>query len=373
MSLFTDIEPDQPRRRRGGLVGWSILLVAILGIGVVALVPAPYVIEQPGPVFDTLSDVQFQGKSVPMIDIPSQKTYPTSGSLDMLTVTIQGNRQDQLSWAEVAGAWLDPSKAVEPIDAIYPLGESVQDSNKQGAQDMVNSQRQAVAAALTDLGYRFDTTLIVSDTSKGYPAAGVLKANDTIVSLNGETFKDVNALRAAIAKNGTSKPAIMVIKRGGKEQTVQITPVLSADTGSGAARVPVLGIIVGNEYNFPFDVKIQLENVGGPSAGMMFALGIIDKLTPGALNGGQKVAGTGTIDASGVVGPIGGIRQKMYGARAAGASWFLAPKDNCDEVVGHVPSGLTVYSTGTLKQSLTALKAISTGKGRSALPVCTAP
>jgi PDZ domain-containing protein len=346
VSLFTDIEPDQPRRRRGGLVGWSILLVAILGIGVVALVPAPYVIEQPGPVFDTLSDVQFQGKSVPMIDIPSQKTYPTSGSLDMLTVTIQ---------------------------AIYPLGESVQDSNKQGAQDMVNSQRQAVAAALTDLGYRFDTTLIVSDTSKGYPAAGVLKANDTIVSLNGETFKDVNALRAAIAKNGTSKPATMVIKRGGKEQTVQITPVLSADTGSGAARVPVLGIIVGNEYNFPFDVKIQLENVGGPSAGMMFALGIIDKLTPGALNGGQKVAGTGTIDASGVVGPIGGIRQKMYGARAAGASWFLAPKDNCDEVVGHVPSGLTVYSTGTLKQSLTALKAISTGKGRSALPVCTAP
>jgi PDZ domain-containing protein len=179
----------------------------------------------------------------------------------------------------------------------------------------------------------------------------------------------VNALRAGIADNGTKKPLTIVIKRDGAEKTISLTPVPSKTKGAGGA--PVLGIIVGNDYSFPFDVKIQLENVGGPSAGMMFALGIIDKLTPGKLNGGDKVAGTGTIDASGVVGPIGGIRQKLYGARDAGATWFLAPKDNCDEVVGHVPSGLTVYSTGTLQQSLNALKAISSGKGLSALPTCT--
>jgi PDZ domain-containing protein len=175
VALFTDIEPDLSPRRRRGWVGWTILLVAIVGIGAVALMPAPYVIEQPGPVFNTLANVDFKGASVPMIEIPSQKTYPTSGSLDMLTVTIAGNRQDQLSWAEVAGAWLDPSKAVEPIDEIYPVGETVDDSNKQGALDMTNSQRQAIAAALTNLGYKFATTLTVADTSAGYPAAGVLK------------------------------------------------------------------------------------------------------------------------------------------------------------------------------------------------------
>jgi PDZ domain-containing protein len=103
---------------------------------------------------------------------------------------------------------------------------------------------------------------------------------------------------------------------------------------------------------------------------MMFALGIIDKLTPTKLNGGQHVAGTGTITASGAVGAIGGIRQKMYGARSAGATYFLAPASNCDEVRGHIPSGLTVFATSKLSQSVTDLNAIATGKGLSELKTC---
>jgi len=132
----------------------------------------------------------------------------------------------------------------------------------------------------------------------------------------------------------------------------------------------LIGITLRTDYDFPIDVTIQLDNVGGPSAGMMFALGIIDTLTEGELNGGQNVAGTGTIDAAGTVGPIGGIRQKLYGARDAGAEFFLAPAANCDEVVGHVPDGLQVIRTATLDESLDALEVIADGGDLDALPTC---
>ena len=125
-------------------------------------------------------------------------------------------------------------------------------------------------------------------------------------------------------------------------------------------------------YTFPFEVMIQLNNVGGPSAGQMFALGIIDKLTTGKLNGGDHVAGTGTIDNEGNVGAIGGIRQKMYAAKDAGNSWFLAPQSNCDEVTGHIPSGLTVFAVKTLDDSLAVMKAISSHSSTAGLPSCPA-
>ena len=367
MPLFTDIEPDaqSQRRRRRGL---SILGVGIAGLVVVALVPAPFVIEQPGPVYNTLGEVTVGDKKVSLIDIPGEKTYPTKGSLDMLTVSIRGNRENLPNWLEVAGAYFDSSRAVVPVDSVYPEGQTVEQSNQQGAVDMANSQKAAVAAALTELGYDLPSTLSVVETQPDSPADGVLEAGDIIVSVNGKTFADVTALRAEIAANGTDAPAEVDILRDGEARTLEITPELS----EGDKPAPILGIVVGGEYDFPFDVKIQLDNVGGPSAGMMFALGIIDKLTPGELNGGENIAGTGTIDATGQVGAIGGIRQKLYGARDAGATYFLAPASNCDEVTGHIPAGLTVFAVKTLDDSLAALKAISAGADTSSLPTCPA-
>jgi PDZ domain-containing protein len=146
---------------------------------------------------------------------------------------------------------------------------------------------------------------------------------------------------------------------------VKVTPV----TVTGAV---VIGINVTMEYQFPFKVEIQLDKVGGPSAGMMFALGIIDKLTPGAIQGGADVAGTGTIDQAGTVGPIGGIQQKLYGAKNAGADWFLAPAENCNEVTGHIPDGLKVFAVKTIDDSIAVLDAIRTGADTSTLPACPA-
>jgi len=197
------------------------------------------------------------------------------------------------------------------------------------------------------------------------PAEGSLEPEDQVISVNGVAVESIQALRDALKSGGAGNEATLGVVRDGEEIEVQVTP-------EAAGEAVVVGVNVKTEYDFPFDVRIQLDKVGGPSAGMMFALGIIDKLTPGALQGGEDVAGTGTIDPTGAVGPIGGIRQKLYGAEDAGAEWFLAPSANCDEVTGHIPDGLTVFSVETLDDSLAALEAIRTGEGTEGLATCPA-
>ncbi|MGV8876978.1 MAG: PDZ domain-containing protein [Rhodoglobus sp.] len=367
MALFTDNRPESPSRRaRSGWVGWLILSIALVGTLLATLVPSPYVIEQPGPVYDTLGDVQIDGDTVPLIQIPVATTYPTEGALDMLTVNVQGNPDSPLSWLEIGAAFFDRSRAIVPVEAVFAPGVTVQDSTEAGRVQMESSQQEAIAAALSNLKYDFDATLTVAETSAGGPSDGVLQAGDIIRTVNGETFADVPGLRDEIANNGITTAATIVFDRDGEEQTAKIVPVMS----EGDNPIAVIGVVVGSAYNFPVDVKIQLENVGGPSAGMMFALGIIDKLTPGAINGGQEIAGTGTITATGKVGPIGGIQQKMHGARGAGASYFFAPSENCDEVAGNIPKGLTVYAIDTLDDALVALASIRAGLSGRGLPTC---
>jgi PDZ domain-containing protein len=368
VTLFTDLEPERPQRRSYAWVGWTLLLAALVGLVIIAFLPAPFVLEKPGPVFDTLGDVSVGGEQVPLIEIDGEPVFPTAGTLDMLTVTIAGDPDNLPSWLEVAVAYFNPRVAVLPVEQVYPVGYSVQDSNEQGRIDMENSQQEAIAAALGQLGYQFDSELTVAQVIEGTPADGVLEVGDIIQSFDGVAYADVTGLRRGIADNGVDAPGTIVVDRGGEELSLEITPVLS----EGDDPAPIVGIVVGGKYDFPFDVTIQLENVGGPSAGMMFALGIIDKLTDGELNGGEKVAGTGTINGAGEVGPIGGIRQKMWGAVDAGATWFLAPATNCDEVTGHIPPGLTVFSVSTLEDSLNVLEAISSGGDTSSLPTCPA-
>jgi PDZ domain-containing protein len=364
VSLFETEE--RPRASRRARRGWTILVVAlVLGL-VMSFLPAPYVIEQPGPVYNTLGSQEQGGKDVPLISIDGAETYPTAGTLDMLTVSVRGTRESRPSWAELLTSWFDSSRAVVPIDYIYPPEVTTEQRDQQNAALMVDSQQEAIAAALTDLDIDFATNVAVGAVDPDGAAADALVAGDVILSVNGETATDVDALRAALAANGTDAPASLGVRHeDGTEETVSITPTVSEQTDA-----PALGISVAYDYDFPFDVEIQLNDVGGPSAGMMFALGIIDMLTPGELNGGQNVAGTGTIDAAGDVGPIGGIRQKLYGARDAGATWFLAPATNCDEVVGHVPDGLTVFAVSTLSDSMTALETIADGGDTAALPGC---
>lgn len=372
MALFSNYPTASPRRpRRSGTTGWAILGVALVAGVLLGLLPSPYVIERPGPVFNTLGTVpgvdsesgKDSGTDIELITIPGQAVYPTEGTLDLLTVSVVGNRENRPSWLAVARAWLDPSEAVLPLDDIYPADVTTQQREEQNATAMVNSQTDSIAAALTHLGYDYPTTVSVVSLASGSPADGIIEPGDEVVSVNGSSVRDVTELRLALQKNGTTDAASLAIVRDGENEVLRVTPV----DIDGAV---IVGINVTTQYDFPFDVKIQLDRVGGPSAGLMFALGIIDKLTPGALQGGKDVAGTGTINQAGDVGPIGGIQQKLYGARDAGAEWFLAPASNCDEVTGHIPEGLTVFSVKTLDEAAAALEALSAGTDISALPTC---
>ena len=123
-----------------------------------------------------------------------------------------------------------------------------------------------------------------------------------------------------------------------------------------------MGVEITEQYKFPFEVKISVGDIGGPSAGMMFALGIIDKLTHLSLTGGKFIAGTGEITPSGQVQPIGGIQQKMVGARNAGATIFLTPASNCADTKGAVPAGLRLVKVSTLTQAVDDLEAIKAGQ-----------
>jgi PDZ domain-containing protein len=369
VAFFTDIDMDDLNRGpRHRWVGWVLISLALIVILAVAVIPSPYVVQKPGPVFDTLGTVAVGDEQVPMIEIEGQETFPTEGSLSMLTVSVQGNRSQPLTWFEVVRSWLNSSHAVVPLDDVYPPGTTVEDSTEQSRIEMESSQQEAIAAALSSLGYTFTSTVTIEGVDSEGPSADVLREGDIVVSVNGQNLSDVSALRNAVADNGVDAAATVVVTRNGADRSVSIVPTLS----DGENPVPVFGVLVSSDFVFPFDVTIQLENVGGPSAGQMFALGIIDKLTPGKLTGGADIAGTGTITASGEIGAIGGIRQKMYGALWAGAEYFLAPESNCGEVTGFIPDGLSVFAVETLKDSVAAVESIAAGSTGN-LAVCPAP
>ena len=369
---MTETEQTTTRPRSRSLrAQWGIGLLSLAAIGTLALawVPAPYVIETPGPVYNTLGSVEdANGKTVPFIFVTGTTTYPTSGELSMLTVYATGSPEGHPSWLEVASAWIRPDSAVIPMDVMYPAGTTHSDSVTAAQVQMDNSQQEAVAAALTHQGIPFDSKVVVAETTEGYPAADVVKVDDVILSANAVPIHNVSDLRAVIKEAGIGHSVELVVDRAGIETTLSVGIAASKEDGT----TPVIGILCGGKYTFPFSVEIKLSDVGGSSAGMMFALGIIDTLTPGSLNGGANVAGTGEITADGLVGPIGGIVQKAYGARDSGATWLLVPKDNCADLVGHIPDGLREVSVSTLDDALAALHAIATHSGTTALPHCSA-
>jgi PDZ domain-containing protein len=357
---------DRTRSGKVGLGVWS-LIVALIALVVLTFLPTPYVIQRPGPVYNTLGTAADKdGEQVPLIAVDGAETFETGGSLDLTTVQVVGNRQRTPSWFELALAWTDSSKAVVPLDSVFPEGVTTEERDAQNATLMVDSQHEATAAALGELGYDTGAQVAVVEAVEGTPADGVLEPDDIITAIDGTVVDSAKQLRQKI-QDAEGSAVELTVLRAGDEKTVKVTP--EERTADGKTTW-VVGVTLRTDYDFPIDVTIQLDNVGGPSAGMMFALGIIDTLTPGELNGGEDVAGTGTIEADGTVGPIGGIRQKLYGARDAGADYFLAPESNCDDVVGHVPDGLTVVSTSTLEESVHALEVIADGGDVGALPTC---
>lgn len=334
------------------------VVLLVLGVVVASALPVPYVRLSPGPTFNVIGTVD----GTPLITIEGTTTYPTAGHLDMTTVSESGGPVGRLTLGDALRGWVDPVARVVPIEQLYPEDATPEQVKEESQVAFSDSQSDAVAAALRHLDIPVATLTVVSQVQAGAPADGRLEAGDVLVSLDGTKVSSPKDVGAAVRAKPVGTTFSFVVRRDGATRTVEVTSAARPEKGT-----PYLGILTGITYRGPFTVDFALDDVGGPSAGTMFALGIVDKLTPGELNGGRFVAGTGTITAEGEVGPIGGIEQKMVGARRAGAELFLAPESNCDAVVGNVPEGLVVTPMATLDDAVARVEAFVAGQ---TLPTC---
>jgi PDZ domain-containing protein len=213
---------------------------------------------------------------------------------------------------------------------MYPDANSPAEERTQSAAQMVNSQDTAAAVALSALGYPLHSYVEVTGVTPTGASAGRLKTRDRIESLDGTRVRRPQQLLDAMSTVRPGDTVTVEVRREGRPRTVRITTRRATDNPDQA----VLGIIIGPAWTFPFDVHVDLSDaIGGPSAGLMFALSIYDRLTPGALTGGAVVSGTGTIAPGGQVGPIGGIQQKIVAAQNSGARLFFVPRANCAEAL----------------------------------------
>ncbi len=331
------------------------LLIAVAGIAAAvlaaALIPVPYVILSPGPTLNTLG-TRAGGK--PLIQISGHRAYPTNGHLNLVTVSYQGGPLDGFNVFTALQAWLTPHEAVVPEQELFGTNQTQQQVARQDTQQMVSSQQIAEAAALCQIGIKFDTVDTVNFVETGMPATGVLRKGDVITAVDGRPVTCRTPAGTLIKARSPGAPVVLTVDRHGTTRKFRLK---TADARGSA----VVGVGVLETYRFPFQVRINVGNIGGPSAGLMFALGIVDKLTPGDLTGGRFIAGTGEIAVNGAVGPIGGIQQKMAGARASGATVFLTPAANCPDTAGAVPQGLRVIKVSTLAGAVHALKALAAG------------
>jgi Lon-like protease len=339
------------------------LFVASVGtavaIAVSVLVPVPYVILGPGPTLNTLGK---DSAGRPLITISGHPSYPTNGHLNMVTVSYQGCQGHRFNIFTALVAWLNPHQAVVPESEICPAGQTQQQTKEQDTQEMTSSQQIAAVAALTELHIPYSTQVVVVQPEKGFPAYGVLEAGDVITAVDGQPVTSPAGLSKLIYAHPAGSTLTLSITRNGQSHQVQV-----GTRQSGGH--PVMGVQITEEYKLPFQVKISVGDIGGPSAGMMFALGIIDKLTKMDLTAGRFIAGTGEIEPNGKVDPIGGIQQKMVGARNAGATIFLTPAANCANTKGAVPAGLRLVKVSTLNQAVTYLEALKSGQSQS-VPSC---
>jgi Lon-like protease len=343
----------------------SILACALL-IGlflVAAALPVPYVTMSPGPTVNVLGKAS--GK--PIVEVHGHKTYTDGGQLRLTTVSVT-SPSHHISLYEAMGAWFDGTRAVYPRDVIYPPEQSAQQAEQEGSVEMVNSQDTAIATALTELGYHPKTETEVLAVTPKSAADGKLKTRDKILSVNGTRITNATQVSDAVQKTGVGGQARFVIRRGGQTKELTITTRPSPDDPKKA----LVGVVVGEGYNFPFDVSVNIsDDIGGPSAGLIFSLSVYDTLTPGALTGGNVVAGTGTITKGGSVGPIGGIQQKIVAAADADAKIFLVPPANCSAALdADVKKGeIRLVKAPTMHSAVTSIEAYAKNPD-AALPKC---
>jgi PDZ domain-containing protein len=331
--------------------------MAVLTSGVVLLVlfgllgttlPVPYVAQVPGPTFNTLGDID----GSPIITVEGRDPNKVSGNLNLTTV---GVSRGGVSLVQAVRGWFDDEVAVVPEEAVYPPGRSEQETRNANREAFLTSEQAAESAALGHLGY--PVKVVVQEVPKGSPSASLLAPGDTIDAVDGRPTPDSDTLAQVLTDIPAGTAVTVDSTHLGTPGQVQITTKAAPDRKGS-----LLGVSVLAQPSAPFDVTIDVKDVGGPSAGLMLTLGILDLVGDDDLTGGAKVAGTGTIDAKGAVGPIGGITLKMVAAKNIGAKLFLVPADNCAEAAGVDDPGFPLAKVATLDDALKALSDFEAGR-----------
>lgn len=338
-------------RGRTVVVGSSLTAVLVIAA---AAIPIPYVAIGPGVTYDTLGSVDgtevitFSGD-----DIPASATQdlPDRGHLNMTTISIT----DNVPLFEALGLWATGRYALAPREDYFPPDKTVEQVQAQDAQAFKDSQSAAEIAALRYLN--FPNVTYVGEIPDKSPSAGVLQPQDQIIDVDGTAVTDFASLQAVLATTTPGQIVAVTVLRNGESVTEKVTLGSNPDVGAHG----FLGVGAVERPVAPFTTSIALERIGGPSAGLMFTLGIIDKLTAGDLTAGRFIAGTGTIDPDGAVGPIGGVLLKLITARDAGATTFLVPADNCAEALTQIPDGLQLVKVSSLNDAVTALDTLKSG------------
>ena len=361
-------ESRRRRRLRRAVVAGSFILVVAL-IAAVFLVPVNAVIEAPGPTWNVLDNGSSSDQDV--LKVSGTETYPTEGALRMTTVSVSGCPGYPVTTADLIAAWISADKRIVDRDEVCPQDQSAEQVEETGKAQMTASQDSAVIAALVETGKAGAMHLTVTEvteqqTSTEIQAGDVL---ETITPQGGQTttLASFSQLRELMTTIPEGTRVTLGVRRGDQKASAALTTIAPQEGTTGS----LLGLSLKISVDSPVEATFGLSDVGGPSAGMMFALGVVDEITPGSLTGGKDISGTGTIDMTGQVGPIGGIQQKMAGARESGSTFFLAPASNCNEVKGHEPKGMQVFAVNTLHEAVAATEAIASGN-TSGLATCSA-
>ena len=361
-------ESRRRRRLRRAVVAGSFILVVAL-IAAVFLVPVNAVIEAPGPTWNVLDNGSSSDQDV--LKVSGTETYPTEGALRMTTVSVSGCPGYPVTTADLIAAWISADKRIVDRDEVCPQDQSAEQVEETGKAQMTASQDSAVIAALVETGKAGAMHLTVTEVTEQQTSTEI-QAGDVLETITPEggqttTLTSFSQLRELMTTIPEGTRVTLGVRRGEQKASAALTTIAPQEGTTGS----LLGLSLKISVDSPVEATFGLSDVGGPSAGMMFALGVVDEITPGSLTGGKDISGTGTIDMTGQVGPIGGIQQKMAGARESGSTFFLAPASNCNEVKGHEPKDMQVFAVNTLHEAVAATEAIASGD-TSGLATCSA-
>ncbi|MGP6175150.1 YlbL family protein [Corynebacterium sp. A21] len=341
-------------RRSRTLIWGAIPVILLTGLVSIETIPGtdialtvPYAAEGPGPTFNTLGEVD--GEEV--VAVSGAETDEVAGNLNMTTVSVRSG----MTLPQTLGRWLTTGDTLVPLEQVFPPNQSPDEVRELNEIAFSSSEAAATVAAMNHLGLPLQVE--VAEVLDGVAAEGVVETGDVILAVDSTQVEEPGQIRQQVLSKGPGDTVTLDIRRGDEEKNLEI----QLGEHPQDASMGFLGITMSSSSATGVQVDYHLEDIGGPSAGMMFSLAVVDKLSPGQINGGRFVAGTGTISEDGTVGPIGGIVHKVTASEGIGAEVFLAPAANCAEATSRDHGDMTILKVDTLQHAIEQMDAFATG------------